>query len=97
MRAVRRDVGNVTGNVSGTAAISLGLDFKLLKINRDTQMRHTPVGERRTTSEFRNVLYMLGSHATGVIDAHIHEQLVEFYILLRMGVSQVVKLHACEG
>ena len=65
-----------------------------LEIDRHGDVRDAPVGERRAAGEFDDVLGVGRPHHAAVVDAHVHEQLVEFDILLRVGVRQIVVLKA---
>lgn len=60
-------------------------------------MRHAPIGERGAAGEIDHVLHVLRPHHAAVVDAHIHEQLVELHVLLRERVQQVVKPEARDG
>src|SRR5690349_17909306 len=60
-------------------------------------MSDAAISERRAASQLGNILDMRRAHDPRVVDAHVHEQLVKFDVLLRVGVKQVMKLQSRYG
>ena len=57
-------------------------------------VRHAAAGQRRAAGELDDVLDVRRAHDPRVVDADVHEQLVELDVLLRVGADQVVVLQA---
>ena len=68
-----------------------------LRVDRHGDVSDAPVGERRAAGELDDVLGVGRAHDAAVIDAHVHEQLVELDILLGVGVQQIMVLKARDG
>jgi hypothetical protein len=65
-----------------------------LDVDQHRDVCHAAIGERRPTGELDHVLDMRGTHDPRVVHAHVHEQLVEFDILLGVGMQKIVELQA---
>ena len=55
------------------------------------------MGERGAAGELDHVLHVGRPHDARVVDAHVHEQLVELDVLLRVGVDEIVELQPSDG
>ena len=80
-------------NIPRRASVPFALDLHLLKIDRNGDVRNAAIDQRGTASQFGDIFHVRRAHAARVIDADVGEQLVEFHVLLRMGLRQIVKLH----
>ena len=60
-------------------------------------MGDAAVGERRATGLIDDVFDVRGSHDTGVVNGHVHEDLVELDILLGLRGDQIVVLQPGDG
>ena len=92
MRAFRHVARDVMGDVTRRAPIIL--DGERLHVRRDRDVRHPSIGQSGAASQFGHVFDVGRSHDARVIDADIHEELVQLHILLGIGVEQVVELQA---
>src|SRR5579883_451948 len=70
----------------------VGADFSRLHVYRDRHVCNAPVGERSTAGELDDILDVARAHYARVVDADIHEELVELHVLLRERLEQVVEL-----
>jgi hypothetical protein len=59
-----------------------------LPVDRHGDVRDTAIGECGSAGEFDGILHMSGAHDPVVVDADIHEQLIELDVLLSMSVDQ---------
>ena len=55
-------------------------------------MRHAAIGDRRAASKLGHVLDMRRPHDARIVDADIHEELVQLHVLLGVGVEKIVEL-----
>ena len=76
------------------ALATFALDLLLLEIDGEGDVGHAAIRQRRAARQVRHVLHMGRPHDPRVVDGDVHENLVEFHILLSMRVEQIVILHA---
>ncbi|HVJ77973.1 MAG TPA: hypothetical protein VM620_09070 [Hyphomicrobium sp.] len=60
-------------------------------------MSHAAVRECSTASEIDDVFGVGRSHDTRIVDGDVHEQFVEFHVLLGVCVEQVMELQTRNG
>ena len=70
-------------------------DLLFLNVHWQCDVRHAVVGQSRATGQVGYVFHMSGAHDTGVVDANVLENLVEFDVLLCEGADQVVIRQPC--
>ena len=95
MRALGHQVRDMVRDVALRTVV--GGHLLGLRVDRHGDVSDAPVGERRAAGEFDDVLGVGRTHDAAVIDAHVHEQLVELDILLGVGVQQIMVLKARDG
>jgi hypothetical protein len=68
-----------------------------LNVDRNGDVRDTAAGQSRAAGKPDHVLHMARSHDARIVDAYVHEKLVELDVLLGKRVEQIVELQARNG
>ena len=63
-----------------------------MHIRGDRDVRYAAIGESRAASKLGHVFDVGRSHDPRIVDADIHEELVQLHILLGVGVKKVMEL-----
>ena len=91
----RHGHGDMVGHVSGGARV--GLERERLDVDGHRDVGNPATAHGSAAGKLDDILDMRRSHDARVVDADIHEQLVELHILLGVGGHEVVILQAGNG
>ena len=83
-------MGRVTGHVALGCALPIGR--RLLHVQWECNVRHPAIRERGAACQVGNIFHMVRAHDARVVDANVHEDFVQFDVLLRVRVNEVMIL-----